>query len=95
MTISKTVITKQPSEKIKCAMDFTNWLSGSETINTPVVTFTPNEDLTISAEAISGSTVEFFVEGGLEGKSYRIAVVVASTSGEDFEADGLLKVRGY
>jgi hypothetical protein len=92
--ISRNVIKKQPDEKIKVAMEFGNWITSSETLSDPIVTYSPSGDLTVANISISGSQVQFFISGGVNGKNYRFQVEVDTSSSEILQGDGLLKVRG-
>ncbi len=87
---------KQPSEKRRFQMDFSNLLASGETI----VTLTSISHAKIgggtSALVISGSTldgsgkVSFWIADGTEGR-YRVEVLVVTSSTAILEGDGILK----
>ncbi len=89
---SKVQIYKQPGEKVRIGMDFSNILQGGEVISSPSVETSP-AGLTISTITTSGNFILMFAEGGTHGCDYRFEVSVDSDSGEELEADGILKVR--
>jgi len=92
---------KQPSEVRTFTMDFDNLLDTSETIST-ISSITSSiegsdslSDLTIASQAISsdGKSVTFIVSDGIDGKIYRIEVIVVTSASSTLEGDGLLKIR--
>ncbi len=89
---SKIPIYKQPGEKVRIGMDFSNILQSSEVISSPSVETSP-AGLTISSVTTSGNIILMFAEGGSHGCDYRFEVSVNSDSGEELEADGILRVR--
>lgn len=89
---SKTIINKQPSEKLLLGMDFSATLSSTDVLSTPTITV-DIAGLTIDTITIVGQKVNFFVSGGVDGQNYRINVVVNVSTGEILEGDGILKVR--
>lgn len=86
------VICKQSGEKLYVGMDFANWLDSGVTISDPVFTYDDSE-LTITEASVVGSIIKFFVDGGTDGKTYKIQVEVDTSAGEILQADGTLKVR--
>jgi hypothetical protein len=90
------ILTKQPGEKRKLSMDFSNWVSSSVTLTNAEVTSEllggGSSDLTITGVTISGKRVLFFVEGGTQAKSYIIQVEVTTNEGEILQGDGSLRV---
>jgi hypothetical protein len=93
--VSNNTITKQPTDKLWCGMRFTPWmLNTTDELSSPLVTYDPNEDLTVTNVTVSGTDILFFIAGGLDGKNYRFQVKVNVNNGEILVGDGLLKVRG-
>lgn len=93
-----TVLVKQPGETLPYAIDFTNLIPTGESLSSVTsVTATPSGsgDLTLGSATISGTQVQFTIEGGIEGKMYRIEAVVATSGGlvpSILEGDGRLFV---
>lgn len=94
---------KQPSERRKITMDFTNTLATGETISS--ITSITSEllgggasDLTIPAVGYSNTInsdankILLWVEGGTDGSTYRVEVQVVTTVGQKLEGDGILRV---
>ena len=88
---------KQPAEKRKFSMDFSNLLATGESITT-ISSVTSEEidggtsDLTITGETLSGSNVEMFIEAGASGKTYRVEVTVNTDASQILQGDGILYV---
>lgn len=89
---SSTLIEKQPGEKIYVGMNFDPWLDDNVTISNPSLVYNSGE-LTISSITVNGSRIDFFVSSGLNGRNYRIEVIVDTSNGEILIADGILQVR--
>lgn len=88
---------KQPAEKRKFTMDFTNVLDTGETISS--ITSIASEkqggyasDLSITSTGIvTGSEkCEMYIASGTLGSTYRIEVIVATTASQILEGDGIL-----
>lgn len=83
--------TKQPSEIFTVTMDFSRRLAESETISTKTVTaiitttLTDATDTVISSSAIDGTDVDVKVKGGTTGLSYKITIVITTSTGNVFE----------
>tara|TARA_R110002020_G_scaffold201645_2_gene404382 strand:+ start:1948 stop:2253 length:306 start_codon:yes stop_codon:yes gene_type:complete len=94
---AKQKLCKQPGEKRKFSMDFSNMLAASETIST-ISSITTEEinggtsDLTTSGQAISGSNVEVFIQSGTSGKTYRIQITITTSGSQILQGDGILYV---
>jgi hypothetical protein len=100
--LSNQRLVKQPSETRKFGMEFNNLLETSETVSS--ITSINSEkidgsatDLTISSSGIDtsptsskSSLVSFWVAGGTTGNTYRIEVLVVTSSSAILEGDGIL-----
>lgn len=90
---------KQPSEKRRYSMDFSNLMGVSETINS--ITSVSQEyldgststDLTFSGQAIEGQTVTVWIEGGVDRKRYHVVFLIQTSTGAILEGEGPLVVR--
>ena len=91
---------QQPTEIRQYTMDFSNLLSGTETIASitsiaSVLRGGGVSDLTVYNEAVDSDAtgVEFWVSGGTNNSTYRIEIIVVTTAFQTFEGDGLLSIR--
>jgi hypothetical protein len=90
-----TVLVKQPGETLPYAIDFTNLIPTGDSLSSVTsVTATPSGsgDLTLGAATISGTQVQFTIEGGIEGTMYRVEAIVVTAVGSILEGDGRLFV---
>jgi hypothetical protein len=88
-----TVLIKQPSESRVYAVNFRNLLATGDSITAVTsVTASPTAELTFGTAVISSPRVKFRVEDGVAGTSYKITVVVTTTSGDTLKGDGDLEV---
>jgi hypothetical protein len=96
MPSSSIIIKKKVGEKLAVGMDFGPWMQSGDTISTINDVTTSECDgatpPTFSNEAISGTNVNFFVEGGTSGYRYTIIVNITTSAGEILIGDGQLVV---
>ena len=102
--LSNQRLVKQPTETRKFGMELNNLLDTSETVST--ITSINSEkidgsatDLTITASGIESSTVSsknslvtFWVAGGTTGNTYKLEILVVTSSSAILEGDGILYV---
>tara|TARA_R110002051_G_scaffold26358_1_gene63515 strand:- start:11573 stop:11899 length:327 start_codon:yes stop_codon:yes gene_type:complete len=102
--LSNERLIKQPTETRKFAMEFNSLLGTGETVSS--ITSAASEkidgsttDLTIASPTIETSTVSskdslvsFWVSGGTTGNTYKIEVLVTTSSSAILEGDGILFV---
>ena len=96
MPSSSIVIKKKAAEKLAVGMDFGSWMQSGETISS-INSVSSSEcadssSLTFTNEVISGTNVNFFVEGGTIGERYTVTVSINTSAGEILVGDGQLVV---
>ena len=102
--LSNQRLVKQPTETRKFGMEFNNLLGTSETVS-GITTVSSQKidgstsDLTISTTGLETSTVSsknslvtFWVAGGTTGNTYKLEVLVNTSSSAILEGDGILYV---
>ena len=74
MSVTSTnIIVKQSSEIIGCSMDFTNWLTGGDTLLEVTTSIEPNDStLGISSVSIDGNYIRMVASSGIAGYTYRV-----------------------
>lgn len=97
MPSSSIVIKKKAGEKLAVGMDFGSWMQEGETIST-INSVTVDQcgspaDPTFTNQVISGTNVNFFVEGGEAGNRYTVIVNITTSSDEILIGDGQLVVQ--
>ena len=94
---AKQRLCKQPAEKRKFSMDFTQLLASGE-ILTSIASVTSEKidgsasDLTITGTTINGNKVEMFIEDGTTGNTYRVEITVNTNGSQILQGDGILYV---
>jgi len=98
---AKQRLCKQPAEKRKFSMDFSQLLATSE-ILTSISSVTSEKidgsasDLTITGTTINGNKVEMFIEmfieDGTTGNTYRVEITVNTNGSQILQGDGILYV---
>lgn len=96
MPSSSIIIKKKVGEKLAVGMDFGPWMLSGETIASIVEVSTEECDgaspIVFTNEVISGTNVNFFVEGGTAGIRYTVVVKITTSSEETLIGDGHLVV---
>lgn len=96
MPSSSIIIKKKAGEKLAVGMDFGSWMASGETISAindvTSSECTGSSPLVFTNEAISGTNVNFFVEGGTAGERYTVIVSIDTSVGELLIGDGQLVV---
>lgn len=94
---SKQRLCKQPAEKRKFSMEFSQLLASGETI-TSIASVTSEtidgntSDLTITGQTINGSKIEMFIADGTSGLTYRVEITVNTNGSQILQGDGILYV---
>lgn len=96
MPSSSIIIKKKSGEKLAVGMDFGPWMTSGDTIST-INDVTTDEcadasAITITNEVISGTNVNFFVDGGTAGIRYTVIVNITTSAGETLIGDGQLVI---
>lgn len=92
------IIVKKSGEKILVEMKFDEWLDDAVTISTinsvtSEICSGGTSDLTITAEAIDGHSVTFFVDDGTDGVRYKVSANITTSAGETLIGDGQLVIE--
>ena len=89
--------TKQPSERKRYTIDYSDWLDTGETIST--VAFVPSPVATGGLEidafsiATPATAVVFFANYGVSGTTYTVTVTITTSGGQIKEDEVLFSVR--
>lgn len=98
-TTAPELLVKAPLERRYYSMDFSNLMATSETI-TEINSLTSekrgggNSDLLIDDTGISsdGKSVEMYIASGLDFQTYRVEVLVTTSSPQILQGDGMIKI---
>jgi len=90
-----TTLTKQPSETRIFAMSFANkLLTAAETISSinNIIIYPNDASLTVVEHSIGADKANLSVSSGDDNRTYKITVIVTTSTGQILENEGLLKV---
>lgn len=87
--------TKQPAERKRYSIDYSDWLDTGETISTATFAVAPTGALEVDAYTIGSpaTSVVFFVNGGTSGVTYKVTVTITTSGGQIKEDEILFSVR--
>ncbi len=89
--------TKQPAERKRYSIDYSDWLDTGETISTVSFVTTPASAgaLVVDANSITaaGKSVVFFANDGVSGTTYTVTVTITTSGGQIKEDEILFAVR--
>ncbi len=94
--VAPQLLIKQPEERLKYSIDFTNQIDTGVTISSiDVGSETVGEaesDLTIDQTSISGKKALMRIAGGTNAKSYNVYCLATLSNGEIIKGVGMLRV---
>lgn len=96
-TTAPQLLEKSSFDREYYTMDFSNWLSSSETIS-GILEITSEKrgggisELSIQESGIDTQTVYMWISSGVDYNTYRIEVSIQTSTGRRLNGDGLLKV---
>lgn len=75
---------KAPAEVKRYTVDYTNWLDTGETVTAKAFEVTPSGALTIASSVIltGAQKISFFVAGGNNDETYRVAIRATTSAGQ-------------
>jgi hypothetical protein len=89
--------TKQPAERKRYSIDYTDWLDTGETITLASFTVTPASAGALVIDAFSipaaAKSVVFFANFGVSGTTYTVTVTITTSGGQIKEDEILFAVR--
>ena len=75
------IVQKTPSDLLDYDIDFSEWITDSDTITTVVAEVIPSGGLTVASTSVSTPIVKAWLSGGVSGESYEVKVTVSTLSG--------------
>lgn len=89
--------TKQPSERKRYAVAYSEWLDTGETISSVAFSVTPTTSpaLVVDASSLSdgNKTVVLFVNGGTNSTTYTVTITITTSGGQTKEDEIVFSVR--
>ena len=86
---------KQPGDQLDYDLDFSEWLTGSDTITGAVAVSSEPDELTVLSVAIAGTAVKVWIAGGLNGSTYKVTTTVSTAEGRIKELEFKIRVRDF
>lgn len=84
---------KQPADQLDYDLDFSDWLTDSDTITGQVAVSSVPSELSILSVSTSGPIVKVFVAGGEDGSTYQVTATVTTAEGRIKELDFKIRVK--
>lgn len=84
---------KQPSEVLDYDVDFSRWLPDTDTILGVVTELSVDGELVIDSVQIASPVVKVWVSGGVDRKTYKVTIKVATEEGRVKEEEFKVRVR--
>ena len=89
---------KQPADVLDYDLDFSDWLTGSDTITGAVATASTTEtadpaDLMVNSTQIVGQNVKVWVSAGVSGRSYKVTTTITTSEGRVKQLEFKIRVR--
>ena len=82
---------KDPDSVVDYTVDWTYWLSGSDSI--AAATFTAQTGLTIQSHSFTDTTTTVWLSGGTAGTSYRVTSHVTTSEGRQDDQSFIIDCR--
>lgn len=88
-------VIKQPADQLDYDIDFSRWLPEDDEILTVTTAVDPALDgeLTVASVHVQSPWVKVWVNGGINGNSYKVSVTAATRGGRIKEVDFKVRVR--
>lgn len=86
---------KQPADQLDYDLDFSDWLTDTDTITGVVATSSVPLEMPVLSAAVSGATAKIWVAGGLNGVTYKVTSTITTSEGRIKELEFKIRVRDY
>lgn len=84
--------TKQPVEVKDYDIDYSEWLSAGDNVESATVTVSPT-GLTVDAVYINDPRIKIWLSGGTDGAAYKLTVTMTSADGRIKQDEFKIKVK--
>ncbi len=86
---------KQPADQLDYDLDFSDWLTSTDTITGAVAVSSVPTELQVLSVAISGSNVKIWIAGGVTGSTYKVTSTISTDEGRIKELEFKIRVREF
>lgn len=87
------IFQKQPADQLDYELDFSEWLSGGDTIAGAVAVSSTPDELMIETVQTFSQSIKVWVSGGEDGQTYKVTATVTTAQGRVKELDFKIRVR--
>jgi hypothetical protein len=84
---------KQPADQLDYDLDFSEWLTGTDTITGAVATSSVPAELVVLSVAVSDQAAKVWVSGGIDGTTYKVTATITTSEGRIKENEFKIRVR--
>lgn len=85
--------TKQPSDAMDYDIDYTDWLTSGDNVQSAVVT--PDTGITLDSMVINDPRIKIWLSGGTAGTTYKITCTMTSADGRVRQDEFKIRVKEY
>ena len=85
--------TKQPVDVVDYDIDYSEWLSEGDTIESATVTVAPATNLVIDSLFVNDPRIKIWVSGGTNGVTYKVTVTATTADGRVKQDEFRVKVK--
>lgn len=86
-------VQKRPNDELDYDVDFSKWLTDSDTLTTVTAVVSPAGELMVESVAIVDQVVKVWLKDGEDLKSYSVLVTVATSGGRVKEVEFKVRVK--
>lgn len=84
---------KQPGDQLDYDLDFSDWITASDTITGAVATSSVPAELNIVSVVVASPMVKVWVSGGVSGATYKVTATITTAEGRIKELEFKIRVR--
>ena len=84
--------TKQPVDVVDYDIDYSEWLTTGDNVQSTVVTVTP-EGLTVDSVFVNDPRIKIWISGGTNGVTYKVTVTATTADGRVKQDEFRVKVK--
>ena len=85
--------TKQPVDVVDYDIDYSEWLSDGDTLESATVTVAPATNLVIDSVFVNDPRIKIWVSGGTNGVTYKVTVTATTADGRVKQDEFRVKVK--
>lgn len=89
------LFTKQPADQLDYDLDFSDWLTATDTITGVVATSSVPAELEVLSASVAGPMVKIWIRGGVSGATYKVTATITTSEGRIKELEFKIRVREF